>query len=72
MKNDAFSDVTRCGSCKNRRFGETQLILHQGDKNLRTGNDTSCKLATDASCEYYFAACVGCYLLFQVHRFLSP
>jgi hypothetical protein len=23
MKNDDFWDVTPCGSCKNRRFGET-------------------------------------------------
>jgi hypothetical protein len=23
MKNDVFWDVTPCGSCKNRRFGET-------------------------------------------------
>jgi hypothetical protein len=33
MKNAVFWDVTPCGSCKNRRFGGTWLLLHQGDKN---------------------------------------
>jgi hypothetical protein len=33
MKNDVFWDVTPCGSCKNRHFGGTYLLLHQGDKN---------------------------------------
>jgi hypothetical protein len=33
MKNGVFWDVTPCGSCKNRRFGETWRLLHQGDKN---------------------------------------
>jgi hypothetical protein len=26
-KNDVFRDVTPCGSCKNRRFGGTHLVL---------------------------------------------
>jgi hypothetical protein len=30
MKNGIFWDVTPCGSCKNRRFGVTQRLLHQG------------------------------------------
>jgi hypothetical protein len=33
MKNGVFSDVTSCGSCKNRRFGGTLRLLHQGGKN---------------------------------------
>jgi hypothetical protein len=33
MKNGVLWDVTPCGSCKNRRFGGTQLLLHQGDEN---------------------------------------
>jgi hypothetical protein len=33
MKNGVFWVVTPCGSCKNRRFGGTWLLLHQGDKN---------------------------------------
>jgi hypothetical protein len=33
MKNGVFWDVTPCGSCKNRRFGGTYHLLHQGDKN---------------------------------------
>jgi hypothetical protein len=33
MKTGVFWDVTPCGSCKNRRFGGTWCIPHQGDKN---------------------------------------
>jgi hypothetical protein len=33
MKIGVFWDVTPCGSCKNRRFGGTWSLLHQGDKN---------------------------------------
>jgi hypothetical protein len=33
MKNGVFWVVTPCGSCTNRRFGETWRLLHQGDKN---------------------------------------
>jgi hypothetical protein len=33
MKNGVFWDVTPCGSCKNRRFGGTWCLHHQGDKN---------------------------------------
>jgi hypothetical protein len=33
MKDGVFWDVTPCDSCKNRRFGETQRLHHQGDKN---------------------------------------
>jgi hypothetical protein len=33
-KNGVFWDATPCGSCKNRRFGGTWRLLHQGDKNL--------------------------------------
>jgi hypothetical protein len=36
MKNGVFWVVTPCGSCKNRRFGGTWRLLHQGDKNLRS------------------------------------
>jgi hypothetical protein len=41
LKNGVFWDVTPCGSCKNRRFGRTWRLLHQGDKNRRTRNNTS-------------------------------
>jgi hypothetical protein len=30
--NAVFWDVTPCGSCKNRRFGATYQIHHQGNK----------------------------------------
>jgi hypothetical protein len=42
MKNGVFGVVTPCGSCKNRRFGGTWRLFHQGDKNLCTRNNTSC------------------------------
>jgi hypothetical protein len=32
MNNDVFWVVTPCGSCKNRRFGGTWRLLHQGVK----------------------------------------
>jgi hypothetical protein len=32
MKNGVFWDVTPSGFCKNRRFGGTERLLHQGDK----------------------------------------
>jgi hypothetical protein len=35
MENVVFWDVTPCGSCKDRRFGGTYRIHHQGDKNRR-------------------------------------
>jgi hypothetical protein len=31
MKNGVIWDVTPCSSCKNRRFGGTWRLLHQGD-----------------------------------------
>jgi hypothetical protein len=33
VQNGVFWDVTPCGSCKNRRFGGTQRLHHQDDKN---------------------------------------
>jgi hypothetical protein len=38
MKNGVFWDVTQCGSCKNRRFGETgaSFIRVTGISELRT------------------------------------
>jgi hypothetical protein len=33
MKNGVFWVVTPCGSCKNRCFGGTWRLLHEGDKN---------------------------------------
>jgi hypothetical protein len=41
-KNGVFWVVPPCGSCKNRRFGGTWRLLHQGDKNRWTRNNTSC------------------------------
>jgi hypothetical protein len=42
MKNGAFYDVRPCGSCKNRHFGGTYRLLHQGHRNRWTRN--SCNL----------------------------
>jgi hypothetical protein len=36
MKNAVFWDVTPSGSCKNRRFGGTWRLQHQGDENRRS------------------------------------
>jgi hypothetical protein len=41
VKNAIFWDVTPCGSCKNRRFGGTYRLHHQGDKNRRARNVSS-------------------------------
>jgi hypothetical protein len=38
MKNGVFWVVTPCGSCKNRRFGGTWRLLHQGDHSHRREN----------------------------------
>jgi hypothetical protein len=32
MKNGVFWNVTPCDSCKNRHFGGTYHLFHQGDK----------------------------------------
>jgi hypothetical protein len=50
LRNCVFWDDTPCGSRKNRRFGGTWRVLHQGDKKRGTMNKT-----TDVRCE---AACV--------------
>jgi hypothetical protein len=42
MKNGVFWDIMPCGSCKNRRFGGTQRLLHWCDKNRWTTNNASC------------------------------
>jgi hypothetical protein len=50
MKNGVFWVVTPCGACKNRRFGGTWRLLHQGDKIGELGT-TQLQLATDVRCE---------------------
>jgi hypothetical protein len=40
-KNVVFWDVTPYGFSKNRRFGATYLLNHQGEKNRRTRNISS-------------------------------
>jgi hypothetical protein len=41
LKNGVFWDVTPCGCCKNRSFGGTWRLLHQGDKNRWTRNNAT-------------------------------
>jgi hypothetical protein len=41
MQNGVYWDVAPCGSCKNRRFGGTWRLLHEGDKNRWTRNKVS-------------------------------
>jgi hypothetical protein len=36
MKNAAFQDVTSCGTSKNRCFGGTYRLHHQGENNQGT------------------------------------
>jgi hypothetical protein len=40
-KNCDFRDVTKCGSSKNRCFGRTYRLHHQGGKNRRVRNNVS-------------------------------
>jgi hypothetical protein len=40
-KNAVYWDVTPCGSCTNRRFGETYHLHHQSDKNWEARNNIS-------------------------------
>jgi hypothetical protein len=42
VMNAVFWDVTPCGSCKERRFGGTYRLHHQGDMNQRARNNVSC------------------------------
>jgi hypothetical protein len=39
LKNAVFWDVILCGSCKNRYFGQTYRLHHQGEKNQQTRNN---------------------------------
>jgi hypothetical protein len=32
MKSDVLWDISACGSCKKRRFGETDRFQHQSEK----------------------------------------
>jgi hypothetical protein len=43
-KNGVFWVVTPCGSCKNRRFGGTWHLLHQGDISSQGTSVASCSL----------------------------
>jgi hypothetical protein len=51
MNNAVSRNVTSCGSCKNRLFGETKLFHHQNYKNRWTRNNVR---------RNFFPACVRC------------
>jgi hypothetical protein len=54
MTNAVIWDISRCGSCKNRRFGGTYRLHHQGDKNGLTRNTVSGNYQpTHATKKYY-------------------
>jgi hypothetical protein len=46
LKNAVFWDVTLCSSCKNRRFGGTYGLHHQGDKNRWAGNNLTANVVS--------------------------
>jgi hypothetical protein len=60
LKNTIFWDVTPCGSCKNRRFGETYHLHHQGDKNRQARNKVSNNYQPKHAVKKYYEAYVGC------------
>jgi hypothetical protein len=41
LKNDAFWDLTLCGSCENRRFGENCHLHYQDETGQRASNSIS-------------------------------
>jgi hypothetical protein len=43
MNNTVLCDVRLCGSCKNRHFGGTDRLHHQGDENQRARNNVCSK-----------------------------
>jgi hypothetical protein len=58
MKNDVLWDVTPCGSCKNRRFGELSASFIRMTRIGELGT----RLALTSNRRtlwYFFAACVG-------------
>jgi hypothetical protein len=54
MKNAVISDVTPCGSCKNRRVGGTYRLHHQDAKNERAKNSVSSNHQPKHSAKKYY------------------
>jgi hypothetical protein len=59
MKNVVFWDVTPCGSCKNRRFGTTYRLRHQGKKNGRSKSQVSSNWQLKNAGTWHGIACKG-------------
>jgi hypothetical protein len=53
MKNALLWDVMPRGNCKNRHFGGTHRLHHQGDKNRLSRNASSNKQLTHSAKIYY-------------------
>jgi hypothetical protein len=63
MKNTVFWDLTRCGSCKNRRFGGTCSLRYQGGKNTPGTTLTVVTVRKEITMEpkrCVYALCVQC------------
>jgi hypothetical protein len=69
MKNGVFWVVTPCGSCKNRRFGGTQRLLHQV---TRIGELRTTLAITSNRCMLRSVRQLLVTATFLVHRSLSP
>jgi hypothetical protein len=70
MKNGVFWVVTPCGSCKNRRFGGIWRLLHQGDKNRWTRNNTCCNYQPTYAAKKYQVGNTKLVFLRSVRRLL--
>jgi hypothetical protein len=56
MENAIFWDVRACGSCKNRRFGGTYRLHHQGDNNWQDRNNVSGKQQPKYAANKYYVS----------------
>jgi hypothetical protein len=59
-KNAIFWDVTQCSCCRNRRFGGTYRLHHQGDSYRRTKSNVSSNQRPSNAAKYFVSACFGC------------
>jgi hypothetical protein len=57
MKNAVFWNVTPCGSCKNRCFGRTDCLHHQGGTSQRAKNVGSYLVSVSSQCALVDSYC---------------
>jgi hypothetical protein len=60
LKNAVFWDLTPCGSCNNRRFGETISPPHQGDK-IRRARSVGINYQPKHAAKKYYSIVVASY-----------